>query len=368
METLLFKPTGKYQQQIVGESHYQEQLDFLASIYDDGLIETVDLFLEDHNAQDSNAVTIVIEGEDVGHLSREDALKYRKKIKELGHPVAIGICPAKLIGGHQLRSGEQASRGITLDLDIDSLTILEVGHTRDVAAQSVIAPASIPPKSKKEAQKIPFIPVKGKGCLFFFVLLPLIAIVNFYILFFWLISKGIQWLWKIATATPQSKKISLIAVGSLSALWIVTALISALLQAVGITSAATPPAPTIDALAIQNTALAEAWLSYTQTAAALPTNTLLPTDTPAPLPTLTLAPVATATATTFLSILPANQTPTQASVQQAVCSCSGDTLNCGDFSSHSSAQACFNYCVSQGAGDIHGLDRDGNNLACEALP
>lgn len=367
METLLFKPTGKYQQQIVGESHYQKQLKFLASIYDDGIIETVDLFLDDHNAHDPNAVSIVIDGEDVGYLSREDALKYRKKIKELGHPVAIGICTAKLTGGHQLRSGEQASHGITLDLDIGNLAILEIGHTRDMPVQPVMAPASTSSKSKKETKKIPFIPIKGKGCLFFFVLLPLIAIVNFYILLFWLISKGIQWLWGIATATPQSKKISLIAVGSLAALWIVSALISVLLQAVGITSAATP-APTVDAIAVQNTALAEAWLSYTQTAAALPTNTLLPTDTPAPLSTLTLAPVATATATTFLSILPANQTPTQESVQQAVCSCSGDTLNCGDFSFHSSAQACFNYCISQGAGDIHGLDKDGNNLACESLP
>lgn len=49
----------------------------------------------------------------------------------------------------------------------------------------------------------------------------------------------------------------------------------------------------------------------------------------------------------------------------AVCSCSGDTLNCGDFSGHSSAQACYNYCVSIGKGDIHRLDRDGDGSACE---
>lgn len=30
------------------------------------------------------------------------------------------------------------------------------------------------------------------------------------------------------------------------------------------------------------------------------------------------------------------------------------------------AQACFNYCVAQGVGDIHGLDGDGD--ACESLP
>jgi len=35
---------------------------------------------------------------------------------------------------------------------------------------------------------------------------------------------------------------------------------------------------------------------------------------------------------------------------------------------HASAQACHNYCISQGAGDIHGLDKDRNGSACESLP
>lgn len=48
-----------------------------------------------------------------------------------------------------------------------------------------------------------------------------------------------------------------------------------------------------------------------------------------------------------------------------VCSCSGDTLNCPGFSSQPQAQACFDYCQSQGAGDVHDLDRDDDNLACE---
>lgn len=51
-----------------------------------------------------------------------------------------------------------------------------------------------------------------------------------------------------------------------------------------------------------------------------------------------------------------------------VCSCGGDTLNCSDFSSHSSAQACHDYCISQGSGDIHSLDSNGDGDACESLP
>jgi micrococcal nuclease len=53
----------------------------------------------------------------------------------------------------------------------------------------------------------------------------------------------------------------------------------------------------------------------------------------------------------------------------AVCNCGGPDLDCGDFSTHASAQACHNYCVSQGLGDIFRLDgNDNDGLACESLP
>ena len=49
----------------------------------------------------------------------------------------------------------------------------------------------------------------------------------------------------------------------------------------------------------------------------------------------------------------------------APCNCSGPDLDCGDLGSHTSAQACFNYCVSQNYGDVFRLDRDSDGLACE---
>lgn len=53
----------------------------------------------------------------------------------------------------------------------------------------------------------------------------------------------------------------------------------------------------------------------------------------------------------------------------AVCTCSGPDLDCKDFSSHASAQACYNYCNSQGFGDVFRLDgNDNDGLACESLP
>jgi endonuclease YncB( thermonuclease family)/uncharacterized protein YraI len=49
------------------------------------------------------------------------------------------------------------------------------------------------------------------------------------------------------------------------------------------------------------------------------------------------------------------------------CNCSGDLYNCRDFGSHAEAQACFEYCVAQGRGDIHLIDINNNGIACEAL-
>lgn len=50
------------------------------------------------------------------------------------------------------------------------------------------------------------------------------------------------------------------------------------------------------------------------------------------------------------------------------CNCSGPDLNCSDFSTHAQAQACFDYCKSQGYGDVFRLDGDNDGSACESLP
>lgn len=135
------------------------------------------------------------------------------------------------------------------------------------------------------------------------------------------------------------------------------------------------PTPTQDLVAVNLTALAQAWLPYTQTAQAAVTDTPLPTATLAPTETATLAPLPTATlavvptVTTFLQVLPFNLSPTSPPAgQSAVCSCAGDSYNCSDFGgSWSAAQACYTYCVSQGAGDIHRLDGNNDGSACDSL-
>jgi hypothetical protein len=84
-----------------------------------------------------------------------------------------------------------------------------------------------------------------------------------------------------------------------------------------------------------------------------PTATATATQPPVePTPTLTATPTAT---------------PTQP-VPSGPCSCQANTLNCSDFDTQSEAQACMNWCISQGRGDIHRLDNDNDGIACESLP
>ncbi len=54
-------------------------------------------------------------------------------------------------------------------------------------------------------------------------------------------------------------------------------------------------------------------------------------------------------------------------VNGATCDCSGNTLNCADFSTHAEAQACFQACGGVN-NDVHGLDGDNDGSACESLP
>jgi len=67
---------------------------------------------------------------------------------------------------------------------------------------------------------------------------------------------------------------------------------------------------------------------------------------------------------TYVFIMPTQQQGSGGST----CSCSADTLNCENFNTHSEAQACYEYCIAQGAGDIHKLDQENDGLACEGLP
>ena len=71
----------------------------------------------------------------------------------------------------------------------------------------------------------------------------------------------------------------------------------------------------------------------------------------------------------FIVLLPMALVSSSAAVTSGgskTCDCSGDLYNCADFTTTSAAQSCYDYCISQGKGDVHRLDADKDGLACES--
>jgi hypothetical protein len=71
--------------------------------------------------------------------------------------------------------------------------------------------------------------------------------------------------------------------------------------------------------------------------------------------------------TESFTILP-TRTTSSLSSSSAVCDCSSNLYNCADFATQADAQKCYDYCISQGVGDIHRLDADHDGIACEDNP
>lgn len=129
----------------------------------------------------------------------------------------------------------------------------------------------------------------------------------------------------------------------------------------------TPTAPTVTSapqMNIQNIIASTAASAQTQTMVSAPiTNTPVILETPT-LFIITIAP----SFTPYPSITPFILADQSAPITGSVCSCTSDTLNCSDFSTHKSAQECFDSCMAQGVGDIHKLDQNNDGAACENLP
>lgn len=186
-----------YPKGIVGESNYQDNIQNALGYIDDdqkrfreeGL--TAELFLEDDNPHDpENAVRVEIEGEIVGYLSTSDAKRYRKAIKALELSNIIGVCGAA-ISGKRPDDYEDMNFGVFLDLDLKDL---KVEPERVKPVKVIEEPLTQPPpvvekvqlKTKviKPINKIPYIPMNGKGWAYWLIIFPFVAVINLYILLF----------------------------------------------------------------------------------------------------------------------------------------------------------------------------------------
>jgi hypothetical protein len=123
-------------------------------------------------------------------------------------------------------------------------------------------------------------------------------------------------------------------------------------------------------------------LGYLSTPTLVPVSTAIPTETvyPTSQPDIspTSDPMATHTSTptyspnidlqpsmTLIAVTPISSITPMPKMIRPFCYCTTDLYNCDNFSNQQSAQVCFNLCWANGKGDVHHLDSDGDELACE---
>lgn len=105
--------TGKYFQEVVGESHYQAAIKAAVrrgARGDQGVLCDALLIPESNNRFDADAVGVWLGGALCGYLPANEARLFRARLKKAGRELVPHQCPAIILGG-----GEK-SYGIWLDL------------------------------------------------------------------------------------------------------------------------------------------------------------------------------------------------------------------------------------------------------------
>lgn len=112
---------GSYDQEVVGESHYQAALAKICGGHTEAghrLEVVAELVYEDTNPYDDHAVAVRVRGEIVGYLPRAVAREVRSRALEVGAPAGFPIlCNARIKGGWLRKDGGpgRGAFGIWLD-------------------------------------------------------------------------------------------------------------------------------------------------------------------------------------------------------------------------------------------------------------
>lgn len=109
---------GDFQFEVVGESFYQQNIIRVVNKFAEGesrvCMATIEL--DDYNEYDSKAVAVFIDRLKVGHLSREDARSFRRRLGRKGLTGQTTCAKAVIVGGGYTKSGEAKSYGVYLDM------------------------------------------------------------------------------------------------------------------------------------------------------------------------------------------------------------------------------------------------------------
>ena len=112
---------GKFEFDIVGESHYQRALQRIAGPKGEDSKRrpcVATLVLDDDNEHDNMAVRVDIEGETVGYLDRNMARQYRKELARQGVNGYRLHAEAPIVGGWDRGGSDRGHYGVKLDLPL----------------------------------------------------------------------------------------------------------------------------------------------------------------------------------------------------------------------------------------------------------
>lgn len=108
---------------IVGEQYYQPAISkiyqsWVSNHKEGDIVDPLDAYLipDDNNPYDDKAVRVDIDNYTVGHLNRDDARSFRRRLGAKKLTGQITKCKATITGGHELKNGNTASYGVALDL------------------------------------------------------------------------------------------------------------------------------------------------------------------------------------------------------------------------------------------------------------
>jgi hypothetical protein len=113
-----WQDNGNFAFEVVGESFYQPELNALVPSSNGewiAIYHIATLLPEDNNPHDDKAVSVHIQGKQVGHLSRDDARSFRRRLSAKKITGLATTCPAVIRGGGVI-GNEKALYGVRLDM------------------------------------------------------------------------------------------------------------------------------------------------------------------------------------------------------------------------------------------------------------
>lgn len=111
-EMLRWPATKGFATEVVGESHYRAALLKILAGCEQREMEAVAVLIPYSSRHDSEAVRVEIKGRVVGHLSREDARIYRKRVVKQFDSVCVAAAGAVI--GSTLDDGVRGPIGVRL--------------------------------------------------------------------------------------------------------------------------------------------------------------------------------------------------------------------------------------------------------------